>query len=424
MLALRFLPLQRITLPALIAVLVVVTLFGAVQTWMKIADDAGAYDLQPYWYWGHYLRAGVNPYRAYADGLSFPAGLTYVDGSPAQPDASTVPQLGRVPANTAPVLLLISLLAWLPWSLAKSVWLVICAGLVLAMPWLALRLLPPALQLTRPVQWLVALAFYAMKGTRVALATGQPSVLVCCLLLVSLLTYQNYWVIAGLALGVALSKYSIALPVVVFLLWQRSFRVLLLALGVQVMGLLWVVALGGKVVKTVQTYLSMIPRHASAVEGVHLGAWLPNQPLLVNILIVIGTIVTVVIVLYAGRRGWAATDLLAVNGVLALWTLLVAYHRVYDTMLSLFFLVAALVAAMRWQLPQLQRYALGIFWLVVVGVLCVPGSLVPPFLSALQADLFVRWVEQSVTGAVLAMWVVNLWLLVRTPRISREMGAP
>jgi hypothetical protein len=421
--AVRFLPLQRLTLPALIVLLIVVTLFGMVQTWMKTADDSGAYDLQPYWYWGHYVWAGMNPYLAYGERLPFPGGLTYVDGSMAQPNANTVPQLGRVPANTAPMLLLLSLLSLFAWTPAKFFWLLFNIVLIAVIPWLALRLVHKPLQLAQPVQWLVALAFYAMKGTRVALATGQPSVLVFALMLVTLLTYRSQWMVAGLALGIALSKYSIALPVVLFLLWRRCFRVLLVAAGVQIAGLLWMVALGGNVTGTVQLYWSMIPRHAAALEGVHLAAWLPNQPIVVNTLIVAGSIVTVGTVLLARRRGWIATDLLVVNGVLALWTLLVAYHRVYDTMLVLFFLVAALVAATRWQLPRGQAYALGLFWLAVVGVLCVPGSIVPPWLSASQADLFVLGVERSVTVALLAMWAVNLWLVMRSSRMAREAGA-
>jgi hypothetical protein len=334
------------------------------------------------------------------------------------PEAVRQPQLAQTPANSAPLLLTITLLAFLPWSLAKSVWLVICVVVVLTLPWLALRLLTPALHLAQPLQWLVALAFYAMKGTRVALANGQPSVLVFFLMLVTLLTYQSQWVVAGLALGIALSKYSIALPLVIFLLWRRCFRVLLLAAGVQVVGLLWVAALGGGVGKTIQLYWNIVMRYAGGVEGVHLSAWLPDQLFIVNVVVVVGSIITLVTLFYAGGRGWVGSDLLTVNGVLALWTLLVAYHRVYDTMLVLFFLVVALVAATCWQLPRTQTYALGLFWLMAVGVLCVPGSLVPPFLSASQVDLFVLWVERSVTVVVVAMWAVNVWLVVRTPRID------
>lgn len=413
----NFLPLQRLIWPVLVVALALLSVFALGRGAQKVFEPRGAIDLHPYWYYAHYIRAGVNPYTAFAEEAPLPAPVQYIDGSVVAPDAVRQPRLAQIPANTAPLLFVFTLLSYFPWATVRIVWLVICLMLVLAIPWLALRLLPSSLQLGWGQKWMVALAFYAMKGPRVAIANGQPSILIFFLMILALL-WRRHWLWAGLALGLALSKYSIALPVALYLLFERRFRLLLVAALVQGVGLLGVAVLdGGGIVETVQVYLQMALHFTDVAQGsVHLGSLLRDLPWLVMPLVVIGSLVTLLAVVISWRRGWAEIDLLAVNSLLLLWVLLASYHRVYDTMLMVFFWILCLSAAAQWQLGRSQRYFLGIFWLISVVVMCLPGESVPSFLSEERSELLVVLIDRSVTVIAVAMWVVNLWLLAQRPR--------
>jgi hypothetical protein len=294
--------------------------------------------------------------------------------------------------------------------------------MIVAIPWLALRLVPALLLFPWQLKWVVALSFYAMKGPRVAIANGQPSILVFFLMIVTLLLRQRHWLWAGIALGVALSKYSIALPVVIFLLLEKRFRLLFVAFFVQVISLIAMGMLeGGNIGETVRVLWNIIVKFSKTAEGIHLGFLLPDQPILVGALVALGTIITLAAVIISWRRGWLPADWVAVNSLLMIWTLLMAYHRVYDIMLVFFFWVLCLYALTIWQLPRLQAQFLGIFWLVSVVIMCLPGESTLPFISPEQAEIFLFWSIQSVTLVIIAMWVVNLWLLGKTPRTDLQL---
>ena len=72
-------------------------------------------------------------------------------------------------------------------------------------------------------------------------------------MIVTLLLRQRYWFWAGVALGIALGKYSLALPVVIFLLFEKRFRVIAVAIVIQGISLLAVAMLeGGSLWQSVQ----------------------------------------------------------------------------------------------------------------------------------------------------------------------------
>src|SRR4051812_30789785 len=77
----RFLPLRRLLLLALMGLLLYVGSFGLVRTSIKAVAITGSWDLHPYWYFGHFVRAGINPYIAYEKGFVVPKTLQYWDGS-------------------------------------------------------------------------------------------------------------------------------------------------------------------------------------------------------------------------------------------------------------------------------------------------------------------------------------------------------
>lgn len=421
----------RFLLPALTGVFVLVSLVALVRVGLRSSEKIGSYDLQAYWYYGHFVRAGINPYVAYAEGSTLPETLVYVDGSVASPDAADQPQLGRVPANTAPILLLLSPLSYFPWAQAKVIWMFCNLALIIAIPWLTMLLLPRALQLSTQAKWFAAFSFYVMKGTREAAATGQTSLLVFFLMVVTLLLRQSHWILAGLALGVALSKYSMSLPIFLFLLLEKRFRILVLAVLVQVTGLLAVALLDDgslysslwqSLIATLRVNWGMVAHH-SAELGIHLGYTLRDVPQLSVALVVVVSLITLFAIGYTLRRGWMASDLLPVNSVLVLWILLVVYHRHYDSLMAILFLVLCLSAIGSWQLSIGQKIGLGVLYLLVVVALALPSDIQRSFVTRAQADFYLAWRDRGVTAMIAAMWIANLWLLPRTPRLSHGQGA-
>jgi len=83
-----------------------------------------------YWYHGHYVKAGEDPYQAFFDGV------VTENLPPAQPG------LANTPANTAPLVLGLSIFSWLSWTQAKTFWMFINLCLTLLIPGLVIRLLP------------------------------------------------------------------------------------------------------------------------------------------------------------------------------------------------------------------------------------------------------------------------------------------
>jgi hypothetical protein len=351
--------------------------------------------------------------------MALPEPIHYWDGSVVAPDKIRQPNLAMIPANTATTLFISSLLAFFPWGQIKYIWFVFNLALILVTPWLALRLLPPSLRLTRWLQWVIALAFYALKGQRVALTNGQPSVFVFFLMIVTLLLYRRHWLWAGLALGVALGKYSISAPIVLFLLFDKQWRILAVAFGVQLISLLGISALkGGSPWQTVQILWGMIGRYSDGAPGVHLSYLLRDMPALATGLVIVGTVITLIVFFLSWRRGWLAADLTPVNSFLALWTILAAYHRVYDTMVALLFLILCLSAATTWRLPRYQSWSLGLFFVLCVVILCLPGELVDSFLPPVEADAVVAWFDLTIIVTLVVMWAVNIWLIAKTPRLE------
>ena len=49
--------------------------------------ETGALDLHPYWYYGHFVRMGINPYTAFEQGRLLPRPAHYLVGSEVAPAA-------------------------------------------------------------------------------------------------------------------------------------------------------------------------------------------------------------------------------------------------------------------------------------------------------------------------------------------------
>ena len=325
--------------------LLALSALGLARVFSRVASPFGAVDLHPYWYAGHALRQGLNPYQpGLARVITLP--VSYLDGTVTATPPLAQPGLSLVPVNTAPLSLLLFAFAWLSWPWAKWLWLGVNLGLALLLPRLLLRAFPQREALTRRDQVWLHLLFLSLAGTRMALWTGQTTLLVFALMLGALIwRARNGWVAVAM-LGVALCKYSLALPV---FLWlglsrrRRDWHIAALSLLAQLLGLLAVAALSHSAPLAIaQAYWRILQYvlRTTADVGVQLalllpaGGWLRSAALGALIVAVGGTILAT-----ARRRETFdnAIEGYALWVILLLGTLLATYHGTYDTALAIAF---------------------------------------------------------------------------------------
>ena len=395
----------------LIAVLFARALLASARTVPLTLENTGSYDLHSYWYFGHFLRQGENPYQAFVEQPLLTLPIHYLDGRTVTAEPVMQPNLAVHPANTAPMMLLLSGLSWFSWPVAKAIWLVCNVVFAAAIPWMILALLPPSLRLPRTGQWLVAGLFYLLKAPRLLTVVGQTSLFVLFLMLAAILVRKRSWLLSGVLLGVAVSKYSLALPAALWLLIDRRYLVLVTALAVQVAGLFLISSLGSYTpFETVAVYVKLMLVHVGA-EGIHIAyMFAPQYHMLANLLVAGGSL----ILLWQLCRWWWRTrpvedaDALPFLTVVSLWTLLAAYHRSYDVVLVGFFLVLGTAMVWHARLPVRQARALVAFMAVAMVVLGTVRGIVP-------SGLYDQWltpVEQgSTTLTLLAMLGVSMWFL-------------
>jgi hypothetical protein len=104
---------------------------------------------------------------------------------------------------------------------------------------------------------------------------------------------------------------------------------------------------------------------------------------------------------------------------LALWTLLVAYHRPYDGVLVIFFMAIVLYGfseADSWQIRPRQRRSLAWFVVFAMGMLIVPYEQINSFLPVTLGHSVLAFFAKGVVVTLVAMLVITLWLMVRTGR--------
>jgi len=382
----------------------------------------GAIDFHAYWYAGHFVRQGTDPYWAYLNSAEPNVPIHYVDKVEAagQPVSQG---LCITPANSAPMVLLLHLLAYFSWPVAKMLWLALNAAMVLATPWLLWKLLPCSLD--RWWRGLIALTYYGMAGTRVALGNGQTSIIVIFLMLASLvLLQQDRKYPAGIALGLALSKFTLAIPLFLFLAYKRKWLVLGVSILVQVLGLAVMAALPpGTPMSAISDYYSIAAGHVY-VPGIHLTGLFPTHkllPLIVGIGFSILVLAPMSYILFMdqnlAQRQKDVTDYLALTA-LCLWGLLAAYHQIYDgglAILAVAMAIGVLLAGDQWSAHPVPRIPLLALLLVGAVALSLPGMFFGQFLA--WWDPFIRGATTVVLLAFLAAALLLLkWSLPARPR--------
>jgi hypothetical protein len=384
----------------------------------------GGIDFHSYWYAGLFIRQRTDPFAAYLSGQEPDSPVDFIGNGAKIAAPPRGGPLATVPANTAPIVLLLSLFSWLPWSVAKTTWYIFNFLLVLILPWLTIRWLPRPNNLGIMPVTLFFLSFYALKGTRAALGTGQTTLLVLTLMLLCLLTWERSWLLAGLFLGIALSKYSIALPLFLYALFRRKYRVMVVAVLVQLLSLLILSAItGSRPFSIVQSNYQIMQRHIN-FPGIYLAELFDHGSTMRLIAPVVLTVLMLVYLVWYTYRQPRSTRFAAESSfrgrhmmaAFALWTLLVAYHRPYDGVLVIFFMAIVLYGFSNtdsWQISPRQQSGLGWFVVIAITMLIVPYEQIGSFLPPTLADSLLDFIAKGVVVTLVAMLAVTLWLMAR-----------
>ncbi|MDA1128321.1 MAG: glycosyltransferase family 87 protein [Chloroflexi bacterium] len=382
-------------------------------------ERTGGTDLYTYWRINHFTRVGEDPYKAYLDRAEVELPVRYVDGPVAttRPIAETDEEQ-KLPGNSPPMLFLLLPLSYLSWPVAKVVWMIMSVALVLVTPWLALRLLPIKLS---PVIWvMMSFGYYGLPGTRAAIVTGQTALIVIALVFLTFhLVLGKRNLLAGLALGIALSKVSVAMPLFIYLLYKRNWVALAVGVGVQTAGFIAMAFVrGGSPVQVFVDFASIAGAHAR-LTGIHLtGLFHPGTP----VSIVVGVIFSLAVLLPLWRYAAKVEDKgpkselrdFMVFAVLGLWGLLGVYHRAYDigmalpAIVLLLYGVSSRCAWNAWGLTQRQSIVL---FLTGVFFISLPVRFVE--------DAIGVWWESFAVGSIT---VVLLVLLAASLSQVRQLG--
>ena len=240
----------------------------------------------------------------------------------------------------------------------------------------------------------------------------------------SLLTLNRRWLLSGFMLGLALSKFSISFPVFLFVAYKRRYRVLTVSLLSQLAGLVILSLISRK--SPVSVFLDYIPIAFGYIDspGVHLASFFDYQPAPTLLLLVGISIVVLVLlrqwlpVVHSGRTDRTRLIFSEYHGivVLFLWSLLAAYHRVYDTVLVIVFIVLlifGLVHERGWQLSNRGHRCLSVYLIVFSAVMMLPGTIMGIVLSDQMLDTWLLLVNTVITLTMLSALVVSLLLLRR-----------
>ncbi|NJN81538.1 MAG: DUF2029 domain-containing protein [Caldilineaceae bacterium] len=388
------------------------------RTVLRIQGPIGATDFHSYWYYGHFLWQEQDPYLAFARGEQLALPIQYADGVTVERQPVAQPELATTPANTAPLLLLLSTLSVFSWPVAKTAWLILNVLLIVVIPWLVLGLLPQPKALPPHIQWLVALLFYSLKLPRAVAWLGQTSLLILTFMLLTLLLRNRTMWLAGLLFGLALSKYSLSFPVLILLLFTRHFGIVIIGLLTQAAGLLLVSFIGhSSILDIARVYVNMVTLHAD-YPGIHIAYQLGDDSLIGMSIVVGGTLLVGWFLWQWWRRHQVIRqiDLLPLLTVLSLWTLLAAYHRNYDSILVVFFVTLSIAAQSTWLLSRGEALFLATFLVVSLLVINAPGELITPFLPTHLSRLWDPTLEKLLTATLVAMLAISVWLLFRIPR--------
>lgn len=390
---------------------------------IETGKPLGARDFHQFWYAGQFIIQGRDPYQAFFAGEPPALPIAYLDGVVVSRYPVAQPGLEITPSNTPFMLLLLTPLAYFSWEDAKTGFMLINLLLLLMTAILIIRRVPFAGVKLSPIDEIfIFLVYIDLSATRIAVENGQTTLLVFLLMLIAWIYADRDWRIAGVALGLALSKYSLSLPMFLFLLYKRKFRVLFLSAGVQLFGVLAMAAITKTspvtiVLENIQLFFRLFDQ-----PGIHLSRWfesLSGNPF-VSMLPVLVLTLAIFAPIYFWLRGRSIPASMQdmvdfhIVTILFIWTMLAAYHRLYDTLILISFLILiykGLNIPSLWRLSDRERKFIFGFLVVQPFIFILPARYLDRFLGP---GYYGRVGDAVVTLTLIIMLEITVALLGKT----------
>ncbi len=375
-------------LAAIYAIAVVIYIFA------ETGKPLGSRDFHQFWYAGHFIIQGTDPYQAFFTHEQPRLPVHYLDGVVVNQYPVAQPNLEITPSNTPAMLVFLSPLAVLSWGHAKWIFMAINFLLMLGTAWLVLRRVSfGGIQLTPLEELFLFLTYFDLSATRIAIENGQTTLLVFLLMLIAIIEADRGWHISGISLGLALSKYSLSLPIFLFFLYKKKYKALLFAVFVQMVGVLALSEITKQSPVTIMYENVMLFFRLFDQPGVHLSRWfefLSANDLVAEVPVLVMTVLVFIPILFWTHRhaktaSAYARDILDFHilTILLIWTMLVAYHRLYDTLVVIFFMVLffkGLTDPNIWNLSNRQHRMLTTVMTILPLILILPARIVDKLL--------------------------------------------
>lgn len=327
-------------------------IYGIVQSLRQNSST----DFHSYWISGIFLRQNIDPYTAYLNNYQLELPVKFIDKNKKFYSDPHQDGLANVPANTAPVLLILYPLSYFSWNTAKYAWLIVNYILLFAIP-LSLIKIFSIFGLSNFKKSLIILLFLGLYGTRNTISSGQTTFLIFYCMLIALLFSNRSTFISSFCLGISLSKYSIALPIVVIFLLGKKYRTLIHALGFQVICLL-IVSLSTYTspLSILNAYIKIAFIHVD-LPGIHLNSVFQSKMIAATLSLLL--FIVIYMAYQKSRVSILSSSILSqmvFYCLLAAYSLLVAYHRAYDTIIMLPFFAITIIISSHLLEPNSQKY--------------------------------------------------------------------
>jgi hypothetical protein len=431
----------------LIGMMSLMSLFRITRMVNTTFSTSGATDFHSYWYSGHFIRQGVDPFEAYLKNRELVFPLEYFNGTTMRSMPMDQEGLARVPANTALMLLLLSPSAFLTWKTAKVSWMVFNLILLFLAPMLVIGLYPTNTILSKQKTTIIYLALWGLLATSNAIGNGQTTLLVFVASLVAILTEKRYWFIAGIALGLALSKYSLSLPFLIFiLLFRKNYKVVVVAVIFQIIGFisLSIITLT-PLITIIREYINISIMHLG-LPGIHLLSAV-SPPFLAYFLMFMLVIFFVwsFISMYNSvtntvnettknhntHHSGILTNQLNENyyvhalNLLNFLVLLFLYHREYDALTVILYIALIVIGLANnyWKLSPIGRETIIISTILITLALSRPGASTSRLLPT--SIIFIGPLLSADSVASFALLIgmgINIWLTFKINNIEQPAG--
>lgn len=393
--------------------------FHLFRTVQQAASGARLGDFNCFRYAGLHIRVGSDPYANFTEPIPVP--VRYIDTGAVEYNETrgcTAPG-----AITAPIQLLYTLTAHFSYPFGVSAFCLFNLGLHALLGFALFAYFRPHIPAERRTIaalaiMIVTLAFYPARGV---VSVGQPTLFILILMIASLVAARGrYDVIAGIALGFALSKYQVAIPLVMLFLLQRRWRIIVIAALVQIAGILLLSAAAQiSPITLLGHYLDLAGDHAVNTRvvvtlGINVASYLPLS--VINLIVVMGVISVIMVVpLFASlRRMWkhstyppAYLGEWLLFSLLMGWSVIAVYHIIPDAVMILFLLVPVLLLIIGALPMPISRREMNILIVIVAGVILVTAA--PDDLyQFLRIEPLMRWLITLSSCVLIGVGIVGM----------------